>query len=119
MKFLKPKIRFTSFWTCWRVGPCTSESSIVPPSTAKKSEICFSNCWSHSATCTNKGSCTGTSSLKTFCSDSHSKLPFKRQIQTIVLADFGLACNADEPQYLFTRCGTPGFVAPEILNSNE
>lgn len=32
----------------------------------------------------------------------------------IVLADFGLAtCLNEEP--LFKRCGTPGFVAPEIL----
>lgn len=32
----------------------------------------------------------------------------------IVLADFGLAMfMKDEP--LFKRCGTPGFVAPEIL----
>ncbi|CAD8079357.1 unnamed protein product [Paramecium sonneborni] len=32
----------------------------------------------------------------------------------IILADFGLATNLDE-EPLFKRCGTPGFVAPEIL----
>jgi calcium-dependent protein kinase len=36
----------------------------------------------------------------------------------IVLADFGLAtCLGEEP--LFKRCGTPGFVAPEILEYIE
>ncbi|CAD8055953.1 unnamed protein product [Paramecium primaurelia] len=33
----------------------------------------------------------------------------------IILADFGLATNLDE-EPLFKRCGTPGFVAPEILD---
>lgn len=34
----------------------------------------------------------------------------------LVIADYGLATWADEPQYLFVRCGTPGYVAPEIIN---
>jgi serine/threonine protein kinase len=29
-----------------------------------------------------------------------------------VIVDFGLATNVDIPQYLFFRCGTPGYVAP-------
>ena len=29
-----------------------------------------------------------------------------------VIADFGLATNVDISQYLFFRCGTPGYVAP-------
>ena len=33
-----------------------------------------------------------------------------------VVIDFGLATNADEKEYLFVRCGTPGFLAPEIAN---
>lgn len=33
-----------------------------------------------------------------------------------VIADFGLSAWADEPEYLFVRCGTPGYVAPEIVN---
>lgn len=33
----------------------------------------------------------------------------------IVLADFGLACFLNEDNLIFKRCGTPGFVAPEIL----
>ena len=32
-----------------------------------------------------------------------------------VIADFGLATNVDLDQYLFFRCGTPGYVAPEIV----
>lgn len=34
----------------------------------------------------------------------------------ICIADFGLAENYNmEGKYLFKRCGTPGYVAPEIL----
>ena len=34
----------------------------------------------------------------------------------IVIADYGLATKADEEEYIFVRCGTPGYVAPEIIN---
>ncbi len=30
----------------------------------------------------------------------------------LAICDFGLATYADEDEYLFVRCGTPGFVAP-------
>lgn len=33
-----------------------------------------------------------------------------------VIVDFGLATNVDEKEYIFFRCGTPGYVAPEIVN---
>lgn len=36
-----------------------------------------------------------------------------------VIVDFGLATNADLQQYLFFRCGTPGYVAPEIIQMTE
>ena len=36
----------------------------------------------------------------------------------IVIADFGLAACLNE-NLLFKRCGTPGFVAPEILEYTE
>ncbi len=29
-----------------------------------------------------------------------------------VIADYGLAEYVDQEKYLFTRCGTPGYVAP-------
>ena len=31
-----------------------------------------------------------------------------------VLADFGLAANAAAHDYIFYRCGTPGYVSPEV-----
>ena len=31
-----------------------------------------------------------------------------------VIADFGLSAYCDSNDYLFYRCGTPGYVAPEI-----
>lgn len=34
----------------------------------------------------------------------------------IVIADYGMATYADVPEYIFVRCGTPGYVAPEIIN---
>lgn len=33
-----------------------------------------------------------------------------------VIIDFGLATAADAQPYLFFRCGTPGFLSPEIAN---
>lgn len=43
------------------------------------------------------------------------------EIYDIVLADFGLATKIKQPmeEILFKRCGTPGFVAPEILSYKE
>jgi len=35
-----------------------------------------------------------------------------------VIADFGLAKKCDE-DYMFVRCGTPGYVAPEIVNLKD
>lgn len=34
----------------------------------------------------------------------------------ICLADFGLSTFINVDKFLFSRCGTPGFVAPEIFN---
>ena len=39
----------------------------------------------------------------------------RRDRITPVIVDFGLATHADLEHYLFFRCGTPGYVAPEIL----
>ena len=35
-----------------------------------------------------------------------------------VIADFGLSQKADE-DYMFVRCGTPGYVAPEVINLKD
>ena len=35
------------------------------------------------------------------------------------LVDFGLASFCDVDEYLFKRCGTPGYVAPEIINASS
>jgi serine/threonine protein kinase len=39
----------------------------------------------------------------------------------VVIVDFGLAAVSDDEPYIFYRCGTPGFIAPEIIGmqSNE
>ncbi len=34
------------------------------------------------------------------------------------ICDFGLATRHDVDRFLFKRCGTPGFVAPEIVRSD-
>lgn len=36
-----------------------------------------------------------------------------------VIVDFGLATVTTDSTYLFVRCGTPGYVAPEILNLKD
>jgi len=33
--------------------------------------------------------------------------------------DFGLATNTNISNYLYVRCGTPGFVAPEIISIRD
>lgn len=37
----------------------------------------------------------------------------------IKLADFGLAEYCQKKEFLFTKCGTPGFVAPELFAQNK
>ncbi len=38
---------------------------------------------------------------------------------TLKIVDFGLGSFSDEFPYMFPKCGTPGFVAPEIANLIE
>lgn len=33
-----------------------------------------------------------------------------------VIVDFGLAVGADDDDYIFYRCGTPGYLSPEVVN---
>ncbi len=37
----------------------------------------------------------------------------------MVLIDFGLASFDYVKKYLYRRCGTPGFVAPEVIKNKE
>ena len=36
-----------------------------------------------------------------------------------VIADLGLGTRYDLEEYLFVRCGTPGYVAPEVVNIKD
>jgi serine/threonine protein kinase len=40
-------------------------------------------------------------------------------LDSLVLADFGLATNINEPSYLYNSCGTPGYMAPEVINATD
>ncbi len=33
-----------------------------------------------------------------------------------MIADLGLACKENDSQEIFNKCGTPSYVAPEVLN---
>ena len=37
----------------------------------------------------------------------------------IKICDFGLATYVTEEKLLYPRCGTPGYVAPEIINLRD
>ena len=39
--------------------------------------------------------------------------------KTLKLVDFGLATLTNLDYYIFVRCGTPGYVAPEILRIRD
>ena len=39
--------------------------------------------------------------------------------ETVKIVDFGLATDINEPHYIFVRCGTPGYVAPDILKIRD
>lgn len=43
----------------------------------------------------------------------------KMRENILKLVDFGLATYQDVDEYLFKRCGTPGFVAPEVINAKR
>lgn len=35
--------------------------------------------------------------------------------EDVVIIDFGLSASADDREHLFKRCGTPGYIAPELI----
>lgn len=39
----------------------------------------------------------------------------KNDMNTIIVADFGLATQLDEDNIIITHCGTPGYIDPEIF----
>ncbi len=43
---------------------------------------------------------------------------FCSSYESIVIADFGLATEL-EKEWISYRCGTPGYMAPEIINLKE
>ena len=43
----------------------------------------------------------------------------KNSIQNLKIIDFGLATRWNLQSYYQTRCGTPGYMAPEIMNSTS
>ncbi|EGR29304.1 protein kinase domain protein [Ichthyophthirius multifiliis] len=43
----------------------------------------------------------------------------KGNTNILKIVDFGLAAYQDEDPYIFPKCGTPGFVAPEIANLED
>ena len=40
----------------------------------------------------------------------------KNTYKGLKIVDFGLAAFSKDYPYIFPKCGTPGFVAPEIAN---
>jgi tRNA A-37 threonylcarbamoyl transferase component Bud32 len=38
--------------------------------------------------------------------------------QNIKIIDFGLACSVETKNHIYERCGTPGYIAPEILTGD-
>ena len=40
----------------------------------------------------------------------------KNNLQSLKLVDFGLATSCDVSRYSYPKCGTPGYVAPEVVN---
>lgn len=40
-------------------------------------------------------------------------------IINVKLADFGLSTKINVEEYVFYRCGTPGYIAPEIMTAKK
>lgn len=51
--------------------------------------------------------------------ESKSSLDLNNAEKGLKLVDYGLATFQHEKHIIFTKCGTPGFVAPEIITYDE
>ena len=40
-------------------------------------------------------------------------------LSSLKIVDFGLATSTECEKFLFPKCGTPGYTAPEVLNYND
>jgi serine/threonine protein kinase len=47
----------------------------------------------------------------------HKGMPIKQN--TIKIVDFGLSAFMDDQPHCFVKCGTPGYAAPEVINSES
>jgi len=43
----------------------------------------------------------------------------KDSLEGIAIVDFGLSEFENAQEFLFTKCGTPGYAAPEVVNFKE
>jgi calcium-dependent protein kinase len=43
----------------------------------------------------------------------------KGDLSTMMIVDFGLAQKKNSKKFSFPKCGTPGYVAPEIANLTD
>ena len=41
------------------------------------------------------------------------------QNEKVKIVDFGLATFIDIPEYIFKKCGTPGYIAPEVFKFDQ
>jgi serine/threonine protein kinase len=44
---------------------------------------------------------------------------FANNLNSLKIVDFGLATSTQVNEYPFPKCGTPGYVAPEIANLKD
>jgi calcium-dependent protein kinase len=43
----------------------------------------------------------------------------KDTLENMIIVDYGLADFSNSCPYLFTKCGTPGYCAPEIIGCED
>ncbi|KAF6098792.1 calcium/calmodulin dependent protein kinase I [Phyllostomus discolor] len=105
------RVGATSTSSCsWcQEGSCLTASWKKASTRSGMPAALYSRCWMLSSICTTWASYTGTSrpeNLLYYSLDEDSK---------IMISDFGLSKMEDPGSVLSTACGTPGYVAPEVL----